>query len=471
MGFVVLRTQKLKSKIAIRRSLTHALRGQPTPNADPDRTPDNTVIGASSVDEVLAIVDGRLATQDKIRSNAVLAVEYLVTGSPEVINAMTREGQDKYFDDAMKWLKEKHGTENVVFGGIHRDEITPHLYAYVVPIDSKGKLNCRAFLGGSKALNGLQTDFARDVGNPHGLERGIEGSKAQHVSIQRYYARVNAPYEQLPEIKTVVPKLRVEPEKPSLWTQVTDKGAKEAWVEDAQKWRQERSAVRLAREQHKLESDKRSAAAVAAVKRLETQVRELAALKIEVVGLKRANGGYAKQAQELTAMVDVANNRAQVDRARLNEVADLFTPAEIAAAKERQLNGQLERYRAAEYAKANKARAEELARTDADRKTLERIRATKLAEKMLEIREAEEARAAAAPRVQERTWLAVPFADKDVAQVAGCRWDKEAKRWFAPVGTELAGIAKWVLKPVEIEIVKAPERKPSPSRDRGGPSF
>ncbi|WP_252513350.1 plasmid recombination protein [Acinetobacter nosocomialis] len=31
---------------------------------------------------------------------------------------------------------------------MHRDETTPHLVAYVVPIDSKGNLNCREFLAG-----------------------------------------------------------------------------------------------------------------------------------------------------------------------------------------------------------------------------------------------------------------------------------------------------------------------------------
>ena len=39
----------------------------------------------------------------------------------------SREEQDAYFRDALDWLKGRHGAENVVYAGIHRDETTPHL--------------------------------------------------------------------------------------------------------------------------------------------------------------------------------------------------------------------------------------------------------------------------------------------------------------------------------------------------------
>lgn len=128
---------------------------------------------------------------EKRRKDAVLAVEYLITGSPEAMHAKSREQQDAYFDDALKWLQERHGKENVVYAGVHRDETTPHMYAYVVPLDpDSGRLNAKRWLGGSKALNAMQTDFAERVGQNHGLERGIEGSKAKHQSIKRHYAAV-----------------------------------------------------------------------------------------------------------------------------------------------------------------------------------------------------------------------------------------------------------------------------------------
>jgi hypothetical protein len=205
MGYAILRTQKLKHAAAVRRSMAHALREQDTPNADPSRTPENTA-SAASVDVALTRFNERLATQEKLRSNAVLAVEYLVTASPDDLNGKTRQQQDDYFTDALKWLEAKHGKENIVAWGIHRDETTPHLYAVVVPIDDKGKLNCRAFLGGAKALNAMQSDFYNAVGQRHGLQRGIEGSRAKHTAISDYYKRLKRPINK-PEIKIPEPSL------------------------------------------------------------------------------------------------------------------------------------------------------------------------------------------------------------------------------------------------------------------------
>jgi hypothetical protein len=191
MAYAILRVQKLKSEVGIRRSLKHAFREQETPNADTKRTPENTHIGASSSAEALRGVRARLP--EKVRKNAVLAVEYLVTASPEVMKAKSREAQDAYFSDALTWLKARHGAENVVYAGIHRDETTPHMYAYVVPKDPSGKLNCRHFLGGAKALSDMQTDFAMAVGKRHQLERGIKGSKARHTTVKQYYAALERP--------------------------------------------------------------------------------------------------------------------------------------------------------------------------------------------------------------------------------------------------------------------------------------
>lgn len=44
----------------------------------------------------------------------------------------------------------------------------------------------------------------------------------------------------------------------------------------------------------------------------------------------------------------------------------------------------------------------------------------------------------------ERTLLAVPFAQKDEAKLAGARWDATARAWFVPVGAELAPFEAWL---------------------------
>lgn len=342
MKYAILRTEKLKSGIAMRRSLQHAFREQETPNADPSRTPENTHIGASNVGEALGKFNDRLATQQKVRKNAVLAVEYLITASPEAMADKSREAQDAYFRDALAWLEEKHGKANVLYAGIHRDEKTPHMYAYVVPIDQRGKLNCRAFLGGSDALRQMQTDFAQVVGQQHGLERGIEGSKARHTSIQQYYSRAVQAFEPLPEVETPMPKLRPEPEKPGL---LAGSLAKETYKVDHAAWEREAAIAELQRERRKAEVRARNAAAIEIAKRHQAQAREAAALKIDVLKLKRSNSIQVKK---------VAESKEKV--AQLANLLDLLTPEEIKALEARK-----------QAQEAEKARQTELGRVEAQK--------------------------------------------------------------------------------------------------------
>jgi hypothetical protein len=185
MAFAILRIEKHSSRVSLRRSGKHNFREQETPNADPARSPLNTTEGAQSTAELLLALDARLP-QTKIRTNAVLAVEYFVGMSPE-----WQGDHDSYFADARKWLEAKHGRENVICCTVHKDETTPHMAAFVVPIDERGKLNARGFFGGPKALKELQTDFAEKVGKQHGMQRGIEGSKAKHQRVQSFYAALN----------------------------------------------------------------------------------------------------------------------------------------------------------------------------------------------------------------------------------------------------------------------------------------
>lgn len=47
--------------------------------------------------------------------------------------------------------------------------------------------------------------------------------------------------------------------------------------------------------------------------------------------------------------------------------------------------------------------------------------------------------------MSDRTYLAVPFREKDEAKALGAKWDKEAKSWYAPAGVDLAesGLDRW----------------------------
>lgn len=195
MSFVILRTAKLKTAGEIGGSLGHTFRIMDTPNADQSKIHLNE--HEYSLEEIKQNIENRLP--DKIRKNGVRVIEYLITASPEWSGWGT-DAEKEFFDQAKKWLKEKHGAENLAGLSIHRDESTPHLVAYVVPIDPENKLNARHFLGGRQKLSEMQTDFA-DCVKHIDLQRGIEGSRAKHTKVKEFYSEIQKPLKAPPEIQ------------------------------------------------------------------------------------------------------------------------------------------------------------------------------------------------------------------------------------------------------------------------------
>lgn len=198
--FAILRCAKIKNMGNMGASLQHTFRERETPNADRALLKDNTVLHGGETSR--AVLDAwKARAPEKIRSNAVHGLEYFVGGSPEALKAMGRKEQDAYFRRALDWLKERHGAENVLSAVIHRDEATPHMTVMTIPLDEHGKLNARAIVGDRGKLSAMQTDFAEKVGHTHGLERGVEGSKATHERVKSAYAHLRDPEEavELPE--------------------------------------------------------------------------------------------------------------------------------------------------------------------------------------------------------------------------------------------------------------------------------
>ena len=44
----------------------------------------------------------------------------------------------------------------------------------------------------------------------------------------------------------------------------------------------------------------------------------------------------------------------------------------------------------------------------------------------------------------ERTYLAVPYAEKDDAKQLGAKWDRAEKAWFVPAGVSLEAFTPWL---------------------------
>ena len=208
-------------------SMQHCYRERETHNADQERTPDNQHLGAKSTDEAMGKL--RALLPEKRRKDAVLTIEYVMTASPEWFEKATPEQEKAFFKQSLQWLADKYGADRIVTASIHRDESTPHLSAFVVPLTQDKRLSAKEFIGSRDKMRADQTSYAACVANL-GLERGIEGSMANHQRIQQHYAAVQRGVE--PSV-TLLPS-SVEPrvlEKASLLERVRGRGD---LVEDAE---------------------------------------------------------------------------------------------------------------------------------------------------------------------------------------------------------------------------------------------
>ncbi|MDQ2831220.1 MAG: plasmid recombination protein, partial [Chloroflexota bacterium] len=192
--YAVMRFAKLKNMGQIKALGTHNERERETRNADEARRGDNVRLAGTG--DWCADVQARLDTVPTIRANAVLALEYVMTASKEFY-AQGDESErsarlDAWMERNMGWLRERFGAENVVAAVLHKDELTPHVQAVVVPINDAGRLSATHYVDGAEKLHEMQTSYARAV-EDLGLVRGVQGSVATHQTVQEYYAKIQEP--------------------------------------------------------------------------------------------------------------------------------------------------------------------------------------------------------------------------------------------------------------------------------------
>ncbi|HBV0102194.1 TPA: plasmid recombination protein [Escherichia coli] len=187
-NYAIMRCKKLTGMGNVASALQHCYRERETPNANAERTPENYCSVSESTDQAMGRV--RELLPEKRRKDAVLAVEYVMTASPEWWKEATPRQQAEFFARSEQWLENKYGKDRVVAAVVHRDEATPHLSAFVVPLTQDGRLSAKEFIGGRSKMRDDQSTYAESV-RKLGLERGIEGSRATHQTVQHYYESIN----------------------------------------------------------------------------------------------------------------------------------------------------------------------------------------------------------------------------------------------------------------------------------------
>jgi hypothetical protein len=200
----ILRIEKLKTFGNVAGSDDHVTRNRETPNADPTRK-NVRLIGGEDSRSLEEIVKEKISTLKHLpRKDAVLCTEMFLSASPEYFRPLDPSLSGQWSDERMQqwaiasrdWLAQNYGSK-CVRAELHLDESTPHIHAYIVPLNEKtGRVSHDAMFGGRGGqgrikLSKLQDSYAAALA-PLGIERGVKGSKATHTKVKEYYQAVNS---------------------------------------------------------------------------------------------------------------------------------------------------------------------------------------------------------------------------------------------------------------------------------------
>lgn len=198
--YCIIRMRKVKMT-ALKASQIHNERltdRHSNPDIDTDRSDQNIVFFKTediSEDVKRRVADIQSRQKRKIRCDAPVAIEYMITASPEAMARLSKQEQERYFAKCLSFVEARHGFRNRLSAVLHLDETTPHLHMLVFP-ERDGKLDAKSFFK-LPALTALQDEFAVKVGKQFGLERGVrltelleKGEKPhRHQSVAVYKAK------------------------------------------------------------------------------------------------------------------------------------------------------------------------------------------------------------------------------------------------------------------------------------------
>ena len=224
MGYAVLHLEKAKGTDS--RMSAHIERTVHPKNADRTRTHLNRELvqfpeGVRNRTQAIAHRIETAGIRRKVGTNQVKAIRVLLTGSNKDMKQMEADGRlDGWCNDNLKWLWETYGEQNLVSAVLHMDEKTPHIHATVIPIvtgerrkagqeEQNGKKKyrkknpqdvrlCADDVMARHRLKHYQDTYAQAM-NKYGLQRGVDGSLAKHISTMQYYKQLVEQQDSLQE--------------------------------------------------------------------------------------------------------------------------------------------------------------------------------------------------------------------------------------------------------------------------------
>lgn len=337
MPQAIIRIAKIKTKGAAQGKTKHNYRLMDTPNADPERTAtlNQELVNTDRLD-YWSLAEARIkegiaktarGKPRTVREDQVRAVEIVLTASPDWFKrGEDRQAEDvrgsQWVADNLDFLKNKYGEKNVVSFTLHQDETTPHIHAVVIPLTEKGRLSADTLFN-PETLTQLQTDYAQAMA-PHGLERGVEGSRRQHQDMKQVYGRQE---QTAAELGLLAQPVATMPAQAVQLGEVPVFG-RETWRAD------EQARINAEIAQHVQEANQR--------------IEEANKRAQEAVQYAVANAGGQEQAEVLSRQLNVSEglkqgnfDQIQVERSKLDELAMRAAGGEVADPEVIKRGGQL----------------------------------------------------------------------------------------------------------------------------------
>ncbi|MTU28789.1 MobV family relaxase [Parabacteroides merdae] len=232
MGYISIQINKAKGSADTGAS-DHIERKSIPKNADPTRTHLNRELvdfpdGVADRTEAISHRIRTAGIKRKITPDQVRAIRIVLSGTHEDMVRVQDEGRlDEWCADNLQWLHRTFGRENTVSAVLHMDEHTPHIHATVVPIVTGERRKARKKQADGKRTYRKKTDTVRlcaddlltrerlvayhdsyaEAMAKYGLQRGVRGSEARHVTTAQYYRDLK---RQTGELEANVQQLQTE---------------------------------------------------------------------------------------------------------------------------------------------------------------------------------------------------------------------------------------------------------------------
>lgn len=327
MGYAVLHLDKAAGNEV--KMTAHIERTQMPANAVPSLTylNEELIEFPEGVADRTAAIQHRLDTAGltrKIGTNQVRVIRVMLTGSHDDMKRIADEGRLKaWCADNLDWLRKTYGADNLVSAVLHMDEGTPHIHAAVVPIvtgerrkvrekktDAATKRKyrvkstarprlCADDVMARDKLKAYQTTYAEAM-SKYGLERGIVGSEARHITTQEFYRNAVAQQQNLQD--NIGELLKIEEQK----------------RREVERFSQQEQTVRS--ELVKTEAELKTVKGQLKTEKLKSSAAEVGTTIIDGIGSMIGTSKVKRQEQQIAELQGVIAEKEQENNALKKEV-------------------------------------------------------------------------------------------------------------------------------------------------------